>query len=267
VNLASPGWTVQETQAVWQPKREAPELIGELLVATHPDGSRLVQFSKQSLPLRHRAGRDQRLEPCPRRCGRGHVGTHRPTYRVPWFHPDGTAPHERPALRPVGTRTGAPLAPGGSPIRAPGNRSKAPPHEPAPRFRMNRRRWLWLLAALLLVVGLARLRFDADIFNLLPGDLPAVRGLQLQQRNFSNARELLVTLKADDAENCEQRCSHHRHPTGHADQFGALGPLAAALARTARDAAENLAWLWLQRPPAEFAALTERLAATNLPRC
>ncbi|HTH47680.1 MAG TPA: MMPL family transporter [Candidatus Limnocylindria bacterium] len=129
---------------------------------------------------------------------------------------------------------------------------------------MNRRRWIWVFGALLLVVGLARLRFDADIFNLLPGDLPAVRGLQLQQQNFSNARELLVTVQADDAETA----------SGAAQSIAAHLAAQTNLVRSARwqppwleqpaDAAENLAWLWLQQPPAEFAALAARLAATNL---
>ena len=129
---------------------------------------------------------------------------------------------------------------------------------------MNRRRWVWLFVALLLIGGLARLRFDADIFNLLPGDLPAVRGLQLQQQNFSNARELLVTVKAADAETASSG----------AQAIAAQLASRTNLVRSARwqppwleqpaDAAENLAWLWLQQPPAEFAALEARLAVTNL---
>jgi predicted exporter/lauroyl/myristoyl acyltransferase len=130
---------------------------------------------------------------------------------------------------------------------------------------MNRRRWLWLLCAIPLAVGLARLRFDADIFNLLPGDLPAVRGLQLQQQNFSNARELLVTLHAAEAEAASNG----------ARAIATQLATRTNLVRSARwqppwleqpaDAAENLAWLWLQQPPAEFAALAATLTATNLP--
>jgi hypothetical protein len=50
-DLTAPGWTQQHVEAVWRPREGAPELVGELLVATHPDGSRWVQFSKQGLPL------------------------------------------------------------------------------------------------------------------------------------------------------------------------------------------------------------------------
>lgn len=99
VNLAAPGWRVQETQAVWRPKRAAPELIGELLVATNPDGSRLVQFSKQSLPLvTAQVATNGWSISSPLRKGR-FGGTHTPTYRVPWFQiaelPPTVGPRER----------------------------------------------------------------------------------------------------------------------------------------------------------------------------
>ena len=100
VNLAAPGWTVHEAQAVWRPKREAPELIGELLVATHPDGSRLVQFSKQSLPLvtAQVATNGWNLS-SPLRAGR-FGGTHTPTDRVPWFLLTELPPINGPRARP-----------------------------------------------------------------------------------------------------------------------------------------------------------------------
>jgi len=50
VNLSA-GWSVQEGQAVWRRYRQAPELAGELLLATHPEGSTLVQFTKTPLPF------------------------------------------------------------------------------------------------------------------------------------------------------------------------------------------------------------------------
>ncbi len=51
VNLQEPGWTVREGQAVWQMKRGAPELAGDILMATRPDGRSFVQFSKSPFPL------------------------------------------------------------------------------------------------------------------------------------------------------------------------------------------------------------------------
>ncbi|MBL9172258.1 MAG: hypothetical protein JNL10_01875 [Verrucomicrobiales bacterium] len=50
VDLSEAGWKVRELPAVWRPRRGAPELTGELLVAVN-GVSRLVQFSKQGMPV------------------------------------------------------------------------------------------------------------------------------------------------------------------------------------------------------------------------
>ena len=85
VNFAEPGWQVHEAAAVWRPRRAAPELAGELLVATHPDGRQLVQFSKQALPLvTAQAATNGWNLTSPLRAGR--FGGRPPaTDRVPWF--------------------------------------------------------------------------------------------------------------------------------------------------------------------------------------
>ena len=62
------------------------------------------------------------------------------------------------------------------------------------------KRWWWLLLLVAVGLGLWRLRFDVDILNLLPPDEPTVQGLKLYQKHFANARELVVTLRAPDAE-------------------------------------------------------------------
>jgi hypothetical protein len=51
VNVAEPGWSLRQGQAVWRSDRHAPEIAGEVLVATHPDGRSIVQFIKVPLPL------------------------------------------------------------------------------------------------------------------------------------------------------------------------------------------------------------------------
>lgn len=73
---------------------------------------------------------------------------------------------------------------------------------------MNRAlRALTVLALLaLLAGGLARLRFDTEVLSLLPSDLPTVRALVVQQRHFDSARELFLTLRADDPEIAEEAC-------------------------------------------------------------
>src|SRR5215204_356680 len=65
------------------------------------------------------------------------------------------------------------------------------------------RPWWWLLLLIPLVIGAARLRLDVEVLDLLPRDLPIVRGLKLYQENFSNARELIITLEGADANELE----------------------------------------------------------------
>jgi hypothetical protein len=50
-DLSQPGWTTRQGQAVWRPGKAAPELAGDLVVATRDDGSCFIQFAKTPLPL------------------------------------------------------------------------------------------------------------------------------------------------------------------------------------------------------------------------
>lgn len=104
-DFAQPGWRVQETQAVWRPGRDAPELVGELLVAVRDDGSRVVQFSKQSLPMvtAQSATNGWRLT-SPLRAG-DYAGSPPPTDRVPWFQLDALPPRATTSPRWDLTRT------------------------------------------------------------------------------------------------------------------------------------------------------------------
>jgi hypothetical protein len=46
-----PGWRVQEGQALWRPRQHLPELGGDLVIASHPDGRCVLEFAKTPLPL------------------------------------------------------------------------------------------------------------------------------------------------------------------------------------------------------------------------
>ena len=46
-----PGWQVQQGQALWRPRRGMPELGGDVVLATSPDGRCVVQFIKTPLVL------------------------------------------------------------------------------------------------------------------------------------------------------------------------------------------------------------------------
>jgi hypothetical protein len=51
VDLAQGAWTVRQGQAVWKAGAKAPELAGELLVATTTSGRTFVQFTKTPFSL------------------------------------------------------------------------------------------------------------------------------------------------------------------------------------------------------------------------
>ena len=65
------------------------------------------------------------------------------------------------------------------------------------------RHWPWLLLLLPIAPGLARLRFDVEVLNLLPAGVPAVQGLKIYQEHFANARELIITVQGPTAESAE----------------------------------------------------------------
>jgi hypothetical protein len=50
-DLKSPGWNVREGQAIMKRNASEPEIAGEILVATQPDGRAFVQFSKNPFTL------------------------------------------------------------------------------------------------------------------------------------------------------------------------------------------------------------------------
>jgi predicted RND superfamily exporter protein/lauroyl/myristoyl acyltransferase len=126
------------------------------------------------------------------------------------------------------------------------------------------KRWWWALLIVAVGIGAWRLRFDMDILNLLPPDEPTVQGLKLYQKYFTNARELVVTLRAPDAERAEKLSSsladRLRQQTSLVESVSWQPPWM----EDPGQMAELLACLWFNQPPAEFGALTNRLAPENL---
>ena len=126
------------------------------------------------------------------------------------------------------------------------------------------KRWWWGLLAGAICLGLFRLRFDVDILNLLPPDEPTVQGLKLYQQHFTNARELVLTLRAPEGERAERLASalaaRLRQETNLVAEVSWQPPWMEDPAQMA----ELLGFLWLNQPPAAFAALTNRLAASQL---
>src|SRR5579864_3890970 len=63
--------------------------------------------------------------------------------------------------------------------------------------------WLWIVLPVLIALGVARLHFDVEVLDLLPSNNRAVEGLKLYQQHFSNARELIITVRSGTAEQTE----------------------------------------------------------------
>lgn len=125
---------------------------------------------------------------------------------------------------------------------------------------MKRRHILAALALLgLLCVGVVRLRFDVEVLNLLPAGSRAVEGLKLYQQNFSTAGELIVTVRAPDAEGAEAAAERLaetlRARVGSAADIFWQPPW---MERPGAGA-ELAAYAWLNQPPDVFGALTNRL--------
>lgn len=85
-DLSQHGWTIQVGQAVWHPGQEAMEIAGDLLVATHPDGRSLVQFTKPPLPFvsAQRTARGWHAQFFAQK--KSYSAPGRPPDRILWFH-------------------------------------------------------------------------------------------------------------------------------------------------------------------------------------
>lgn len=127
------------------------------------------------------------------------------------------------------------------------------------------RRWWWLVAVIVLGTGLSRLRFDADVLNLLPRGLPAVEGLRLQAAHFATQGELMVTVEAPDAATAATAAQRAAEALRVETNLVAAATWRPPWQDHPADTAEFLAWLWLNQPPEALAALVTSLAPDRLP--
>jgi predicted RND superfamily exporter protein len=126
------------------------------------------------------------------------------------------------------------------------------------------RQWPWLLLLLPIALGLWRLRFDVEVLNLLPTDSPVVHGLKLYQQNFANARELILTVSAPEAAQAEAAARAVAQALRARPDLVAEADWTPPWLEHPEQAAELMAYLWLNQPPTLFAELTNRLAGKNL---
>lgn len=128
-------------------------------------------------------------------------------------------------------------------------------------------RWFrpwWLLLLIPIGLGLARLRFEADVLDLLPSNVRAVEGVRLYQQKFSNSRELIITVEAREKELTAQAAQTIAEKLRTETNFIAEVTWQPPWLEHPEQTAELIAHLWLNQAPAKFAALATRLAETNL---
>ncbi len=126
-------------------------------------------------------------------------------------------------------------------------------------------RWaVWLATFAILAMGVVRLKFDADVLNLLPEELNSVQGLKLHQTHFEGAADTLITIEADDettAENAARSLALQlRSIPERIDSAEWQSPFL----ENPEALADLLAWMWLNRSPVEFGELTNRLAPERI---
>jgi uncharacterized protein len=127
------------------------------------------------------------------------------------------------------------------------------------------KRWWWVLLLMAAAGGVWRLRFNVDVLDLLPPDEPAVEGLKLYQEYFTDARELIITVRAPRAGQAEGLASalaeRLRQETNLVSGVSWQPPWE----KHPEQLAEILACLWFNQPPQAFASLTNRLGPGRLP--
>lgn len=124
---------------------------------------------------------------------------------------------------------------------------------------MTRARWLLLICLVPIVAGLARLRFDTDVLNLLPDELPTVAGLKLYQRHFANNRELVITVTAMRAADTENAARSIAAALQASTNLVATAVWQPPWLDHPEQTAQFLAWLWLSQPTNQALALKARM--------
>jgi hypothetical protein len=100
IDLSGPEWTRREGQAVWQAGPKTSGVAGDLLVATHPDGTSLIQFIKPPVPfaIAQRTTNSWQVQFFAQ--NKTYAGRGRPPSRILWLHlPDALAGHPTQGMR------------------------------------------------------------------------------------------------------------------------------------------------------------------------
>lgn len=125
-------------------------------------------------------------------------------------------------------------------------------------------RWCWLALLIPVIAGLARLHFDVEVLDLLPPEIPAVQGLKIYEQHFSNARELIVTVRAPDREAAAAAAQGIATRLLRETNLVASATWQPPWQEHPEQTAELVACLWLNQPPERFSRFVAQLDPANL---
>jgi predicted RND superfamily exporter protein len=125
---------------------------------------------------------------------------------------------------------------------------------------------LLLLAAGYVFLGLSRIGFNVDILDLLPRDLPQVKGLSLYLRNFARPDELIVTISAPGAADAGEASDLlDRTLSGHPETVGTV-MAEPPWEKDPRGLPAMAAYLFVNSPPSTVRRITEQLSSREAPQ-
>ncbi|PWU15903.1 MAG: hypothetical protein C5B50_14435 [Verrucomicrobia bacterium] len=125
-------------------------------------------------------------------------------------------------------------------------------------------RWLWLVLLVPIGLGLWRLSFDTEVLDLLPSDLPTVQGLKIFQEHFANARELILTVQTQSAEESERAARSIAERLREETNLVSSVIWQPPWLEHPELMAELMGYLWFNLAPQEFDALAQRLEPQKL---
>lgn len=123
---------------------------------------------------------------------------------------------------------------------------------------------LWIVLPVLIAIGVARLRFDVEVLDLLPSEVPAVNGLKLYQQHFANANELIITVHAAEAEQAEDTARAIAEKLRGQTNLVTSVTWQPPWLEHPGQAAELIGYLWFNQPPDQFNQISNRFAPDKI---
>ena len=117
-----------------------------------------------------------------------------------------------------------------------------------------------VVAGALAALSILNVRFSAEIYNLLPQDLPEVRGLEQVNQFFGRHEQLIVTIQGENRWAVEEAAAALAEHLRKQDEDIAQVFRELTIEELVTRGGNLLAWSWLNAQPEAVSALRERLA-------